>query len=320
MTGFTNPITSNLLGQSALLGEIVTWEIVGVLATQTGVRAALIECGLDPELSRDLAPRNAFIRGMRDLQENRIIRKVSEDQFYLNFQFTKEANLGGKLDYLYECVLSFEKQVGTVTCPDKPELATSAKAALDAAMEVRRSKDITNIVQRIFSKNADLFPIRAQGGAYFVPAAHVLTIEKVEMFVEKLGGAFRRFPVPTGYQTGIKAVKESVADALSATLTEYSRAIDDFNPAETSARVMTTMAQRVKQTRMKIEGYAAYLQDEATTVLAHADEVKQQLAEKMGLPAGNGVAADAPALVETAEAAAPAGPKELPASVSVKAL
>ena len=63
-------------------------------------------------------------------------------------------------------MLILNKASGQVTC-GLPGLAALAQAELDRCLEARTGADVTRVVQKLFERRADLFPIREQGGAYF---------------------------------------------------------------------------------------------------------------------------------------------------------
>ena len=102
-----------------------------------------------------------------------------------------------------------------MTCDNEP-LREHAQRELDERITARTAGDVTTVIQRLFDRHADLFRIRDQGGCYFVPAAHMEFVEKVEKFVSVLNGNLRRFPIPAGTPQGDRSVKESVADGLDA--------------------------------------------------------------------------------------------------------
>src|SRR5262249_32983044 len=64
-----------------------------------------------------------------------------------------------------------------------PGLATLAQEELDRCIEARTGGDVTRIVQRLFERQADLFPIRPAGGAYFTPQEHAAFVDKVQCFL-----------------------------------------------------------------------------------------------------------------------------------------
>ena len=63
-------------------------------------------------------------------------------------------------------MLALDKRTGAVTC-DLPGLGTLAQEELDRATDARTGSDVTRVIQKLFDRHADLFPIRPQGGCYF---------------------------------------------------------------------------------------------------------------------------------------------------------
>src|SRR5207245_1104891 len=68
-------------------GEIITWHMRGLEVSYQAVLDALDAAGLPKSVARERLPRNAFARAARTLSENRIIRKLDEDETDLMFQF-----------------------------------------------------------------------------------------------------------------------------------------------------------------------------------------------------------------------------------------
>jgi hypothetical protein len=254
------PRHSVLKVEGPLLGEIITWSCAGAAIRHIDLIAALRECRLDESVARELAPRHAFARACKKLSEARIIRQVLEDAFIIRFQFTAEHKEGDRFSYDFETLLTLEKATGKVTC-DLPGLATLAQEELDRCIQVRTGADLTRIIQKLFDRAADLFPIREQGGAYFCPQEHVEFLDKVQAFLGRLNGRMQRFPVPAGTPQGDRSVKESVANALEALIATHREAIDRFGD-DTRPDTFERAADRIKQTRFKIEAYAAYLAEE----------------------------------------------------------
>jgi hypothetical protein len=149
-----------------LLGEVLAWACPGVSVTHSALVRALEDAGLDAGVARELAPRHAFSRACKKLSDQRIIRPVSEDGATIKFQFTQESREGDRYEYRLETTLTLDKQTGAVTCA-LPGLATLAQEELDRCIAARTGGDITKVVQRLFERQADLFPIRPQGGCYF---------------------------------------------------------------------------------------------------------------------------------------------------------
>ena len=246
-------------GQS-LLGEIITWNCGGITVGHLDLVEALRDADLDESVARELAPRHAFSRACKKLNDARIIRQINEDDSHITFQFTTEQRDGDRYTYELETLLKLNKNSGKVTC-ELAGLATLAQEELDRCIHARTGSDVTRMIQRLFEKKADLFPIREKGGVYFVPQEHVGFVDRVQTFVGRINGNLSRFPVPSGTPHGDKSVKESVAGGLASLIAEHHDAIKGFGD-DTRHKTLERAAERIKLTKHKIESYACYLAEE----------------------------------------------------------
>jgi hypothetical protein len=256
--------------KTKLLGEIITWSCAKVSIRHIDLIEALRDSGLDESVARELAPRHAFARACKKLSEARIIRQVAEDDSTIKFQFTAEHRDGDHFSYDLETMLKLDKGTGKVTC-GLPGLATLAQDELDRCLEARTGSDLTRIIQRLFERRADLFPIRDQGGAYFCAQEHVSFVDKVQVFLSRLNGRMNRFPVPAGTLEGDRSVKDSVAAGLAALIAEHQSAIAAFGE-DTRASTLERAAERIRMAKFKVEVYASYLAEEK-------DRLEEQLAD-----------------------------------------
>src|SRR5205823_13693991 len=108
---------------------------------------------------------HAFARACKKLARDRIIRPVAEDAEAITFQFTQESRAGDRYEYTLETMLRLEKATGKVR-RDLAGLATLAQELLDRAIDHRTGVDVTRLIQRLFYRPADLFPVREAGGVY----------------------------------------------------------------------------------------------------------------------------------------------------------
>jgi hypothetical protein len=262
-----------------LLGEIITWSCAKISIRHIDLIQALRDSGLDESVARELAPRHAFARACKKLAQQRIIRQVAEDETTIKFQFTAEHREGDHFAYDLETMLTLDKTTGKVTC-DLHGLATLAQEELDRCLEARTGGDITRIIQKLFERRADLFPIREQGGAYFCPQEHVFFVDQVQAFLGRLNGKMNRFPVPAGTPEGDRSVKESVAAGLSALIEEHQSAIETFG-ADTRQSTLERAAERIRQTRFKVEAYSAYLAEEKNRLEKNLFVAAQKLRAKV---------------------------------------
>ncbi|HEY3789177.1 MAG TPA: hypothetical protein VGL71_09995 [Urbifossiella sp.] len=157
-------------------------------------------------------------------------------------------------------MLTLDKRTGSVAC-DLPGLATLAQERLDHAIDARTGSDITRVIQKLFDRHADLFPIRPQGGCYFCPERHTKFVDRVQGFIGRINGQLLRFPVPAGTGEGDRSVKEAVASGLAALIADHQAAVEAFGE-DTRPETLTRAADRIQVARFKVESYAALLADE----------------------------------------------------------
>jgi hypothetical protein len=270
---------------TALLGEIITWSCSGVSIRLTDLVEALRDAGLDEGVARELAPRHAFSRACKKLSEARIIRPVAEDAHHITFQFTKESRASDSYEYTLETRLTLEKSTGKVAC-DLPGLATLAQEELDRCIAARSGADVTRAIQRLFEREADLFPIREKGGCYFVPERHSAFVDRIDRFVKKLNGGLGRFPVPAGTSHGDRSVREAVASGIETLIREHDAAVEGFGE-DTRESTFERAAERIKQTRFKIEAYGEYLAGERSRLERELSQAQARLRAKVEALAGS---------------------------------
>jgi len=270
-----------------LLGEVIAWACPGLTVSHTALVAALEDADLDPGVARELAPRHAFARACRMLSDRRIIRPVAEDATTIKFQFTAESREDDRYAYTLETMLTLDKQTGSVTC-ELPGLATTAQEELDRCIAVRTGSDVSRIVQKLFERQADLFPIRPQGGAYFAPACHAAFTDKIQDLLNRVGGRLLRFPVPAGTSEGDRSVTQAVADGLAAVVAEHRHAVALFG-SDTRSDTLERAAEKIRSTRFKIQAYSEYLAGEKASLdralEAASHELRAKVEEIAGVPA-----------------------------------
>ena len=259
------------------LGEVIAWKCAGT--TQAGLVAALKAAGLDASIARELAPRNAFSRALKKLDDSRVIRQTAEDSKSISFQFTRESKVGGEFQYALETLLVLDKHSGRIDCPHE-QLAGAAREELDKAFENRTAADVTGIVQKILERNGDLFSIRPQGGCYFVPQRHAGLIDQVQRFLGGIDGTVVRFAVSQGDPETERSIRDSVAAGLAGLIAEHEAAVAEFG-ADTRPDTIKRAAEKIRTARFKVEAYAALLGDQKarleTSLAAAAEKLRVQV-------------------------------------------
>lgn len=262
-------------------GEIVTWNAKsGSVHTHSAIVSALQSAGLNHELAREFLPRHAWARAARKMEDGRLIDKVNETADVLVFQFTKQFVNSKKeeVQFKKETLVRLNKTTGEITCDDKA-IQEVAQNELNRATQERTTNDVTKIVQRLFDDNASLFPIRDQGGAYFVPQEHIDFIAKVQTFLGQLGGSMRRFEVADG-KNSKSAIASSIAESFESLIQEHNEAVEGFT-LSTRADTLENAANRIRDTRVKLEAYAHYLSGQSKELLKQVDSAKKKLHDRI---------------------------------------
>lgn len=249
------------------LGEVVCWKTGKAEHEHPDVLAALTAAGLDSGVARELAPRDAFSRAAKKMGDDRVIDVAGQTRGELTFQFTRRYVEEQEWRYTKDCLLTLDKQTGRVRCPTNPELEATAQRLVDRATETRTAADVSRVIQKLFEREADLFPVREQGGVYFVPDRHKGFADRIAGFLAGLGGELTRFPVPAGVPSGEKAVQDAVMTGLAGLVAELDRAVEGFG-ADTRLSTFEAQAGRVVETRVKVQAYAQYLGDRQAEMLA----------------------------------------------------
>ncbi len=262
-----------------LLGEVICWNVGAKSHAFKDVVQALKDAELNDKAARELLPRYAFTRAMKHLKEERVIDPLNDEGDVQKFQLTQRLMKEGQWEYSPETVLELNTITGKVTCANK-KVEAFAQAKLNECIEVRTSTDITKIIQKLFDNETDLFPIKDAGGVYFVPDAFVLFSDKVEKFVGTLGGALIRFPVPADTKQGDKNVGNAIANGLDAIVDDHRQAIADFG-LNTQHGTLERAAEKIKETRVKVEAYASYLDDRKQELLDALTEANRELLGKV---------------------------------------
>jgi hypothetical protein len=269
-----------------LLGEVISWTCPASAVKHSDLVLALRESGLDEGVARELAPRHAFSRACKRLARDRIIRQVAEDATSLTFQFTSESKAGDRFEYTLETMLTLEKATDRVSC-ELAGLASLAQEFLDRAIACRTGADITRVVQRLFERRTDLFPIRDRGGVYFVPQEHADFVDRVQQLLGRVNGRLARFPVPSGTPQGDCSVRDAVANGIAALIAEHREAIGAFG-ADTREATLARAGERVRLIRHKLSAYAAYLAEERDRLERDLAAAAQRLRTKVEALAAGG--------------------------------
>lgn len=265
---------------SEILGSIVTWELGGVKVSYSRLVTALQNAGLDESVVRTKLPRNAFTQAAKRLSDERVIDKLNEDDTEIYFQFTKRSRQNGEFEYDKECILVLSKYTGSVFCADNPDLAREAEKLVAEAMDTYTGANISVAIKKLFQQDADIFSFPQDGGVYLVPEAHADFLEKINNFLNEIGGKLSRLPIARGTEHGDRAFRETISASIEKTAKAHLDAIEALTP-ENQDRSFESRAREINETRYKVEVYAAYLGSEAEKLLKIVAAAKQRLKAKI---------------------------------------
>lgn len=274
-------MTGKQTGSSAdLHGEIVAWDTPRGGGGIRLIREALHKSGLPTDVAPDLTWKAAFSRGVQDMKKDRLIEKVVDKDGVIRFQFTAEARNDERINHIYECSVSMDKETGSICCVESPEIEDDVRTRMKAAYIWRNSADITRMVHALFRANADLFPLNRKGVAYFVPVQHQGFVEKVAEFFEAFGGVFERFPVPKGRAAGDKSVQATVLAGLSSLISEAEESMSEFD--ETTRRGSSDkLVSQMEVIEYKIKAYSHMLGEAQGKLTGKLQDAKDRFARKI---------------------------------------
>ena len=212
---------------NGLIGEIVSAEPPPEVK-YGALLAAMANAQIDQKFLKEMLPKNAFKRSIKELDEGRVIRKTEESADFIKFQFTKETAQGMGFNYSVEDFVTVDKKTGSCTSDIDPQLAVFAEKLINEKMEVRTTGDISRIFKKTFESGLGIYSIRKAGGCYFVPIQSQAMILKFEKFIEEIGGKMRRVQVPGG-AINLKTMAEAVVDGTKQVVDQYREAIENYS-------------------------------------------------------------------------------------------
>lgn len=280
------------LSKLPLAGEVVTFRPrPSGTYTHAEVIAALTAAGLDKEAAKEFRNKKAFGRVIKQMEENREIDEVhNAGTGIITFQLTKKLveddSDDGELQMTFkkETKLYLDVYTGKVRCKHK-DIEAQAQTLLDKAKDTRTSADITEIVQSLFESAGgafpDIFRIREQGGAYFVPIHLRNFVDQIQDFLEyRLGGKLGRWPIPKGTVNGDAAIADSVSAGMEQRLKEFEAAVDKWT-INTRPDTLEEMTNNVNEARVKLQAYDLLLADNRATVAKEIDRINKMLVAKI---------------------------------------
>lgn len=264
-----------------LLGEVVAWDMNGPEVKLSTVRAALDAAGIATDIPA-LRATTAFSRACKPIKKGALLKAHKKDKDIKRYQLDAINEGENAISYDYVATLALDTDTGRVTCGENYELGESLQASTQEQLETRTASDITKIVQQLFVKNADLFPlVPRKGVAYFVPDVHRDFTERVERFLQSVGGKLHRWPVPVGTPQGNASVQDAVKAGLDEMVAELQASVAAWEPGKTRPSTGEKALTRWEAIRYKVDAYATFLEAEREKLGESLEAARQQLARRI---------------------------------------
>lgn len=272
------PGIDDLGPNASKLGDCISWKAPKEVPLQE-LRAAMAAEGIDEKIIKELKARNAFVRACRKMQDERVIRKVMENETELKFQFTKEFLQGSDLEYLKEEALVVCKDTGVITAERDPAFAEEAQKLLNECSGVRTGADINRMIQKVFSENGSIYPIREEGGAYFVPSQYEGMVDKFENLLLRIGGKMRRLMIPVSPKNKSNVI-DVVKEGTQQIIEEFKNTIEAYSDTAAPGHVENCL-KRIRTQEAKCEAMKELLGVQLFDLEEGFDHCKKLLDKKI---------------------------------------
>lgn len=271
---------------NALVGFIISWRVPQIVPLGD-LRAGIINAGLDPlDLAPDLRVASLVSRSagfVAKQQTTKDQRRLARPVSHLERQITVE-ELDPKaqtLQYTKEASVGYDENAKRLTSDDPALDAQLVQVAKDITA-TRTASDVTRVIQRIVeAAGSDLIPVRAQGGAYFVPTGHDV-IGQVNKVLTQIGGDLKTFACTVGHGTD-ESVSQTIEEYLISQIEELQEAVNELADGKpVRSDVKNRRLTRVAELKDKIGNYAALLTTGTDKLNAELMRAEETLLAKLG--------------------------------------
>lgn len=279
-----------------ILGYIAFWNVHDVKIGLSELASQLQAVGISSSYVREHNYRSSFIRALRNLEEQRIIRRVEEDKRRIVYQFTTEkkgsANDDVCLDYERETVVVIDKDVYRETGNFETALIKGSKEVRARIVELFneekttfKSSDLSRTLQSIFRREGDLVPLRQQGAIYFIPASFRPLVDSVSRLAGLIAGlSFQYVPI-----LDVTASRTMVATAASSEFEELLKRLDEevdkaSQEGGASERWLDYRHKQIASLKQRLERYVSVLEQGTTKkIKTSLEKLEERLTQTRAL-------------------------------------
>lgn len=242
------------------------------------VREAAAKAGIPEELVREIKPRNAFIRAMRELKKQGVIAlhgsdkilsdKFCDDESTVSFQLSRTYVESQGVRYDSAAVINFSKLNHQITCSNS-DIKKLAEDLHVKVAEVYLTTDLHMLVKRFLEDNgAKRIPLR--DGVYFIPFQYKELAEKIKSFFSALNLSFFTLQATDSEKSDIISL---TVKSMCDTVEEVKKEIEELKAkGELTSRIAQN---RIKQLQADLVGFqeiAASLNERTLDLVAAAGE------------------------------------------------
>lgn len=200
-----------------VLGESIWWSVKNVMLSKADLKAKLLAHGFsEGYMPKKKRVRSCVLQTLKDMEAEGFFRRIVEHPEYAVFVRVDESIDQAAETANYDAAVKFryDKKKETLTSSD-PALQDD----IDAYMALYADSFLTNEIRTVigniaYSKELNAFPLRAEGGFYFVPHENLDALDRLEKLINSLadGCYLGRLAIPETDQAKGVVAKSYVDD------------------------------------------------------------------------------------------------------------
>ena len=271
-----------------ILGFVCWWNIREIEISQERFKEILAACEFKESYAREHNYRSAFLRALKQMEEKRIIRLVKEDSKYLIYQFTAEDLVDDETGFEYssETVITIDKDKYRETKSIDLAIIKGDDSIKDKIIKLYydekskfKSADVSRVLHRIFTDEADIVSLRDQGSVYFIPGGYKTVLDRAVKYVKLLGGNCKldSLPIPDAPESR-DTVRDAVTDEFDSFMNHLRNEIDLIQDGkDVTERWFNTKRKKMAEVKERFELYSELLGEGKSGLEAQFAELEKQL-------------------------------------------